>query len=157
MEHLRLAGMYLWLVATPLAAAVAAALAGPRTANRVKWACFALLFWPTALLVVYRRARGRDADGEPTGGAAPTSPPPRVEPVPAPGSDDLVDLPEPVSACPRCGYIGIRMPTLADGVALGGGEIGFHVCPRCHYRGMPLVFPTREEYGAFVRELHAAP
>lgn len=148
------------LVVGPFAAVAGAALGGPTRRSRIKWACFSLILPLVVLYLAYRRAKGRTADGEPrhTPGAAPsaaTSRParPRPRPVSMPTEEDLRDVPEPVSACPDCGFLGIRMPNVEDGVWPGGGQIMFQVCPRCHYRGQPLVFARREDYHEFIAEL----
>lgn len=145
----------LWFVCAPLAAVVAYFLAGPDRANRLKWVGFTLVAWPFFLVLVLRRLRGRTADNQtPLEAAAP--PEPRVRPVPPvspAGSDDLSGVPEPVKACPDCGFLGIRPPGIQDGVWPGGGELIFQVCPRCDYRGLPVEFQRREEYGAFLRDL----
>ncbi|GEM_PF-4565900 len=101
--------------------------------------------------------------------AGPTSPRPEPEQVarslaktPVPPVDDatLADLPQPLTACPDCGYLGIRPATVRDGAFAGGGTLlSQQVCPRCGYQGLPLSFEKREQYGAFLRELakgHAA-
>lgn len=81
---------------------------------------------------------------------------PRVRPTPVPAvpAGDLADIPEPVSACPDCGFLGIRMPTIGDGLWPGGGETGDRmVCPRCDWQGLPARFEKREDYGSYLREL----
>lgn len=77
-------------------------------------------------------------------------------PVPPPAGEDLAALREPVTACPDCGFVGLRMPGIRDGAWPGGGELVKMVCPRCGYQGMPVEFATREEYARFLRELAAA-
>lgn len=151
------------LVAAPLAAVAASLLAGPGARSRIKWACFCLVLPFVILFVLYRRARGLTPDGEPRFTTGAPSPPPRrlrvqPPPVPVPSEEDLRDVPEPVSACPDCGFLGIRSPGVQDGVWPGGGELVFQVCPRCQFRGQPVVFRRREDYNRFVAELaeHAA-
>lgn len=139
----------------PLWAALAFALGGPSRGSRWKWAGFTLLFWPAILLVIARRARGRTADNEDMATIG-QMPAPRVRPVapmPPVQDADLADLPEPVKACPDCGFLGIRPPGVQDGVWPGGGELVFQVCPRCGYRGLPLEFPKRADYGDYLRQL----
>lgn len=149
------------LILAPVAAVVGASLAGPSRRSRIKWGCFCLIMPFVVLFLFHRRARGRTAEGEPRftpSNAKPAAPGrPRPRPVPSPTQEDLRDVPEPVSACPDCGFLGIRMPGIQDGAWAGGGQIMFQVCPRCHYRGHPIVFGAREDYAEFVRELAAAP
>lgn len=67
---------------------------------------------------------------------------------------DLSGIPEPVEACPHCGYLGIRAPTVADGGIPGTAEISdVRVCRRCGYRGLATFFETREEYRGFLKGL----
>lgn len=78
---------------------------------------------------------------------------PPVAPVP---DTELADVPEPVTACPDCGFLGIRMLTLQDGMIPGGGELGDKMtCPRCGYQGLAIRFDTRADYGDFLRALSA--
>lgn len=145
-----LAALYFGLVALG-AAALGAYLAGP--GRRIKWAglCFLL---PFALLwLVARRARGIDVDGPPP------APRPAPEPVPVAPPEAVQSLRTPVTACPDCGFLGVRPPSLGDGVFAGGGELIGVVCPRCHYRGIPVEFARGEDYLDYVRKLggRAAP
>lgn len=140
---------YAWLLAAPAASIVGAALATGGWKRRVQWAVFGLILPPSILWLIARRVRGED--DEPT-----DTPSPLPEPVSAPAADDdLSFVPEPVQACPRCGFLGIRPPGVQDGVFPGGGELVMQVCPRCDYRGLPLRFDKREDYAAFLRELSA--
>jgi hypothetical protein len=67
----------------------------------------------------------------------------------------LAQLDGPVSACPRCGYLGVRAPGVRDGLWPGGGETGARfVCPRCQYQGIPIEFDNGDDYAQWVRELH---
>lgn len=78
----------------------------------------------------------------------------RQPPMPAVQPVDLADVPEPVTACPDCGFLGIRMPGIGDRLWPGGGETGSRiVCPRCDYQGIAVSFDTRTEYGEFLRAL----
>ncbi len=147
------------VIAAPVAAIVGAFLGGPRTADRIKWGAFCLLIWPMVFLLIARRLRGQPADaaaatapdmGAASGAGQARTPPQPVRPV---GTSDIAAIPEPVSACPDCGFLGIRPPGIQDGVAIGGGELIFQVCPRCGYRGVPVEFARREDYAAFVGEL----
>lgn len=80
-----------------------------------------------------------------------------VPPVPRVPAEALASLPEPVTACPQCGFLGIGMPSVAHGGWVGGGEIAMAVCPRCRYQGQALSFRKRDDYAAFVAELHGEP
>lgn len=144
-------------LSAPIWAILAYALGGPSRGSRWKWAGFALLFWPTALLVVFRRLRGRTADNEPlaTLGDMPKPRARPVHPIPPVAAADLEGVPEPVEACPDCGFLGIRPPGIQDGVWPGGGELVLQVCPRCGYRGLPVTFSKREDYGEFLEQLAA--
>lgn len=137
-----------WMVLSPLAAVVGAVLGGPRPRHRVQWAAWGLVFWPAVVVLAVRRARG-----EPPVPESAMRPPPA--PVPAPTDDALAHVPEPVSSCPACGFLGIRAPGVQDGVWPGGGELIDQVCPRCDYRGLPVVFSRREDYARYVRDLAA--
>lgn len=132
----------------PIAAIVAAAVAGK--GHRLKWAgiCFLL---PFALAwLVARRGRGADVDG-PKG--MPRAAP---EPVPTPGEADVAGLRAPFSACPDCGFLGVRPPGVQDGVWPGGGELVAMVCPRCDFRGLPVYFDGGDEYREYVADLRRA-
>lgn len=87
----------------------------------------------------------------------PFAPVPRarpVGPVPVPSEDAVRGLRMPVTACPDCGYLGLRMPQRGDGLWPGGGELGERrVCPRCGYQGIAVSFGTGEDYRAFVAGL----
>lgn len=136
-----------WLVSMPIAAAAGAILARGGWMNRVQWFAFGLLLPPVVLWLVARRIRGDEATDE----VAPRDVP---RPVEAPArEDELAHVPEPVEACPDCGFLGIRSPGVQDGVFPGGGELVMQVCPRCDYRGMPVRFERREDYARFLREL----
>jgi hypothetical protein len=106
---------------------------------------------PFVMVVVGRRlVRVRPTEVEPPSPAVPRDP---VGPVQA---SDLAELKPPFTACPDCGYLGVRAPGIRDGLWPGGGETGGRfVCPRCHYQGIPVEFGSGEEYVAFVRALHA--
>ncbi|HET6406159.1 MAG TPA: hypothetical protein VFH78_16090 [Candidatus Thermoplasmatota archaeon] len=81
-----------------------------------------------------------------------------VEPVPLPSAADADSLPKPITACPDCGFLGIRMPTIHDGLWPGGGETGGRfVCPRCDWQGLPVSFPTGSAYVGYVSDLHGQP
>ncbi|HEX2021797.1 MAG TPA: hypothetical protein VHH36_03740 [Candidatus Thermoplasmatota archaeon] len=87
-----------------------------------------------------------------------TTAPPRARPppMPVPAPEDVADLPKPVTACPDCGFLGIRMPQVADGLWPGGGELGDRkVCPRCGWQGLAVSFQTGEAYRAFLQDLAA--
>ncbi len=78
-------------------------------------------------------------------------------PVELPPKEDLAQIKEPIAACPRCGYPGMKPPTLSDGIWPGGGETNFLVCGRCACRGEPLVLDDGNAYGAFLEGLGARP
>jgi hypothetical protein len=143
-----------YVIGIPIGIVAGAIAGGPRPMGRVKWACLGLIFWPFVVVAVVRRLRGLDADGEPVGGRPPAASPPAT-PVAVPSEADVADLPEPVTACPRCGFLGVRPPDVSDGVFSGGGELTFYVCRRCNFRGQPVLFRRREEYRTFVRDLNA--
>jgi hypothetical protein len=54
-----------------------------------------------------------------------------------------------IPACPRCGSLEMRMPTVQDGMWPGGGETNFQVCAVCGYRGMPILFADVAALEAF--------
>lgn len=79
-----------------------------------------------------------------------------VTPVSVVPEAEAAALRIPIDACPDCGYLGIRMPTIHDGLWPGGGETGARmVCPRCDWQGLPASFVTPESYAEFTRELNA--
>lgn len=79
----------------------------------------------------------------------------RRPPIPPVPDSELADLPEPVSACPDCGFLGIRMLSLQDGAIPGGSELGDKMtCPRCGYQGLAVRFDKRADYGEFLRDLN---
>ena len=77
-------------------------------------------------------------------------------PVEMPPRDKLAQIKEPIAACPRCGYPGMKPPTLSDGIWAGGGETNFLVCGRCACRGQPLVLEDGNAYGAFLEALQTS-
>lgn len=85
------------------------------------------------------------------------APRPMPGPLAMPDAAALEDLPEPVTACPECGFVGIRMAGIQEGVWPGGGSMMKVVCPRCNYVGLPLEFARREDYAAFLAEMGAVP
>ena len=103
---------------------------------------------PLALMLVgWRLAHPRPME--------PDVPRTRARPVPVPAAEDVADLPEPISVCPDCGFLGIRMPSIGDGLWPGGGEIQDRmVCPRCEWQGLPARFDSRTEYRAWLRDLN---
>ena len=114
------------------------------------WAFLEAATGLVALLVARRVARPSwDYDG-------PAAPPPPAAPF-ALAEEDLAAVPEPVVACPHCGYLGIRAPTMGDGGVPGVSELlDKRVCRRCGYQGLPVEFATREDYRGFLRDLSAA-
>ncbi|HEV8359832.1 MAG TPA: hypothetical protein VGR28_05175 [Candidatus Thermoplasmatota archaeon] len=79
-----------------------------------------------------------------------------VQPVPPVQVEQLRGLPEPVRACPECGFLNVHAPKLDEGGLPGISEVaGMVVCTRCHYRGIPAEFDTREDYADFVQDLQS--
>lgn len=148
--------MKIWYERIVLAVGVIASL--PFLFLAVGYGPFALLGIPLEAIVafvIYRRLRRARLDPQPID----TTPRPDRRPPVAPVSEEAIAaLPEPVTACPDCAYIGIRTPELRDGVVPGGGEIGDKiVCPRCGYQGLAVRFDKREDYGEFLRDLAQLP
>lgn len=86
----------------------------------------------------------------------PPATPRAVSPVPVVPASDAAVLRVPIDACPDCGFLGIRMPTIHDGLWPGGGETGARmVCPRCDWQGLPASFTSPEAYAEFTRDLNA--
>ncbi len=56
-----------------------------------------------------------------------------------------------IVACPSCGSKNIRQGTIGNGVLTGYTSLD--VCRDCGYRGMPIVFDSKEEYKKFLREI----
>lgn len=73
-----------------------------------------------------------------------------MQPVPPVPAEALASVPEPVTACPDCGFLGIRAAGAAEGTWAGGGELTLSACPRCGYTGQPILFRRRAEYATFV-------
>lgn len=69
--------------------------------------------------------------------------PDEPRPVPAPSPATLSELHEPVTSCPRCGFLDVVPVILAH----QGNEV---TCPRCDYVGEPVHFLHRQEYRAYV-------
>ncbi|MFA5862206.1 MAG: hypothetical protein WDA16_10980 [Candidatus Thermoplasmatota archaeon] len=81
----------------------------------------------------------------------------RVPPPIGVPAEDVSDIPTPITACPDCGYLGVRFLGIRDGVWPGGGETGARfVCPRCGFQGIPLQFDEAADYVEFLRELQPA-
>ena len=154
----RVAGTFILLLvgaAVMLAVAMFTMMSAPERAS--DWLAFAFaLAVAAAILYALMRIGLRLLRPEHVA-AALEARPHRRPPVRPVAPEDLAGVPEPVTACPDCGFLGIRMLTLQDGVALGGGEIGDKMnCPRCGYQGLAIRFERREDYGAFLRELAPA-
>lgn len=136
------------LLSMPIAALTAAFVATGSAWKRTYWIALCLIFPPAVIWLLARR--GRTEEPTPSDEWLRVAP----RPVEAPEEDDdLAGVPEPVTACPDCGYLGIRPPGVQDGVYPGGGELILQVCPRCNYRGLPLRFEQREDYADFLRTL----
>lgn len=118
---------------------------------------FALLFSPIGLIMLVIYWRVRRARLHPT----PIDPTPRRDvrpPIPPVDDEAIAAIPEPVTACPDCAFLGVRMPGIRDGLWPGGGELGDRiVCPRCGYQGLAVRFEKREDYGQFLRDLATPP
>ena len=125
------------------------ALIAPR-GRRIHWGALATVLPVSIFWLLARRVTGRE----------PVVDKPHATPAPVhapPEGEDLAYVPEPVKACPECGFLGIRPPGVQDGVWPGGGELILQVCPRCDYRGLPLEFARREDYADFLRRLARPP
>jgi hypothetical protein len=142
-----------WLGLSAFGFFVGIVLGGPSRRGRGAWAIVGLLFAPAVLLLLVRRARGQGGLGELPEGEGYPQP---ASPMPVPALADLEGVPEPVTACPNCAFLGIRAPGVQDGVWAGGGELVGVVCPRCGYRGVPAEFPRREDYRSFVASFASA-
>lgn len=67
---------------------------------------------------------------------------------------ELEGIPEPVTACADCGFLGVHPAQLEDGGIPGTSDLmSERVCPRCGYQGLPIELPTREDYVEYLREL----
>ena len=97
---------------------------------------------------------GRRLVRPPTSDLAPVVPR-GVTPVPVVPESEASALRVPIEACPDCGFLGIRMPTIHDGLWPGGGETGARmVCPRCDWQGLPVSFREAASYAEFTRDLN---
>jgi len=56
-----------------------------------------------------------------------------------------------IVACPRCGSKKIFQGTIGNGVLTGYTSLD--VCRNCGYRGIPIVFDSKEEYTKFLGEI----
>ena len=132
---------------------VGALLGGPSRRGRGAWAIVGMTFPPALVVLLARRARRQDGLGRLPPGEGYPEP---HAPMPVPALADLDGVPEPVTACPNCAFLGIRPPRMQDGAWAGGGELLGVACPRCGYLGVPVEFPRRADYRAFVASLGAA-
>ncbi|MEA3199939.1 MAG: hypothetical protein QOE90_1367 [Thermoplasmata archaeon] len=83
----------------------------------------------------------------------PRGAPEPVKPIEVPPEE--IELREgPVWACMRCGNPSLRNPRLSEGLVPGFGEGLVWVCPRCRFRGQPLVFDDATAYRLFVQGLN---
>jgi len=56
-------------------------------------------------------------------------------------------------ACPRCGSLRIRAPSLREGGIPGTSEIaGIYYCENCRKKIVPLVFDDERQYKKFLKE-----
>jgi len=78
----------------------------------------------------------------------------RPSPIGEAENEAIGSLPEPVTACPICGDLDLRLQGASEVPSTGGGELGHHLmCARCRYHGAPVTFDRREDYRLFLREL----
>ena len=108
------------------------------------------------LLVAFGVWLARRARGDRLVRVAPSATPRAIPLVREPTPEALAALPLPVHACPDCGYLGIRPPTLSDGAFGGGGPMTAQYCPHCGYRGPPAEFDAAADYAEYVAGLHRA-
>lgn len=104
------------------------------------------LFW----VIRRRKSSAPETPPRPPQSDAPGPLPP---PVPIPELRALAALHEPVTACPVCGFLGIRSGS-GQSVYLGGPILAGCLCPRCGYRGLPLSVDKRADYIDFVGHLN---
>jgi len=57
-----------------------------------------------------------------------------------------------INACPKCGSRDIRMAGIREGRLFGVTSWDI-VCAKCGYKGMPIIFNSKEEYEKFLKEL----
>lgn len=75
-------------------------------------------------------------------------------PMPVVSVAELEGIPEPITACAECGFLGIRPPSAGEGGIPGSADImSTRHCPRCGHDGLPVELRTRAEYVEFLREL----
>lgn len=144
-------GATLYVFGAAFSAIAGALLGGPGARSRIRWGVTGLILPFIVFFLLHRRLRHGNVEFEQ---GRPRVPP---RPVPHVGGADISTLPEPVTACPDCGFLGIRSPGIQDGVWPGGGELVAVLCPRCDYRGLPLLFPRREDYAEYVDGLQHGP
>lgn len=78
----------------------------------------------------------------------------RPRPMPVVNVAELEGIPEPVTACAECGFLGVRPVSGGEGGIPGVSELmSERHCPRCGYQGLPIELRTRAEYVEFLREL----
>lgn len=60
-----------------------------------------------------------------------------------------------IRACPKCGNTNIRQSTYTDGdfFTQAWGAPVKYVCDKCLYRGMPILFNSKEDYQRFINEI----
>lgn len=93
-------------------------------------------------------------DAKPTAPTHAPAPHLEKEPVAVPDPRALAAIPEPLNVCADCGFLAIRSGRGQGSYARGGALLSACYCPRCGYQGIPLRFDHREDYRAFVQELH---
>ena len=78
------------------------------------------------------------------------------DPMPPVSLAELEGIPEPVTACADCGFLGVRPVHGDEGGIPGASDLmSERHCPRCGYQGLPIELPTREDYVEYLRDLSA--
>jgi hypothetical protein len=115
-----------------------------------------LLASAALLAVLAWRLRGRSTRVRVVPAPRPATP--RAIPlVPVPDAKALAALPRPLTACPDCGYVGIRPARFGEGAVAGLGDLmSMRVCGHCGYRGPPVEFDDSADYVAYVEGLRRA-
>jgi len=74
-----------------------------------------------------------------------------VPPIAIPDPRHLAGRERPFVCCADCGFLAIQADRALRHVT---GGIGHVACPRCQFRGAPVVLTDVNEYVLFVAELH---
>jgi hypothetical protein len=57
-----------------------------------------------------------------------------------------------IKACPRCGSLEVRAPSLREGGIPGSSEIaGVYFCKKCKKKIMPIIFDSENAYRKFLK------